>query len=99
MHTVYLASLSYRNSSALNSPAQLNPSFFAIVSGISAQAQIEVRVGFFGLCVAAEHTDWHCDGNTSILAQKLDKTSDPLNLLWIASRFKDQVFLSVLMSG
>ncbi|KAK2768254.1 hypothetical protein FQN54_000106 [Arachnomyces sp. PD_36] len=99
LRNVYLLSLSYHKSSETQSQpsSQLNPSFFADVANTSSSASLEVRVGYFGLCASLEGQGWTCATDSNSLTENLNATHDPLNLIWVADRFQNQVFLSALI--
>ena len=58
---------------------------------------LEVRVGYFGVCVNADGGSFLCSNNASALAEQFSVDQDPLNLIWIASTFKDNIIFPYLM--
>jgi len=54
-------------------------------------------VGYFGVCVNADGGSFLCSNNVTSLAQQVSIDSDPLNLIWVASTFKDSVVFPYLM--
>lgn len=77
-------------------PAQNNPAVFQQISSIVGNAQLEVRVGYFGICVN-NGGDWLCSNNATALAQSYTIEADPLNLIWVAKTFKDAVVFPYLL--
>lgn len=69
----------------------------AAIANIVGDAQLEVRVGYFGLCVNGDGGGWLCSNNATALAQQISVDQDPLNLIWVASTFKDSVVFPYLM--
>ena len=107
---VYLLSLSYANSSNPSKvdPAQVNANASSVFSNLTAADSgtfLEVRVGYMGLCISQTVGMWLYSGSATSLANLL-KTQrsggevgqgDPLNLIWIASKFKDDIVFNGLM--
>lgn len=58
---------------------------------------LEVRVGYFGLCITPDGTDYLCSNNATLLAQQISIDQDPLNLIYIADTFKNDVVFPYLM--
>lgn len=66
------------------------------IGNIVGAANIEVRVGYFGLCVN-NGGSWLCSNNATALADQASIDQDPLNLIWVANTFKDAVVFPYLM--
>jgi len=66
------------------------------IGNIAGAANIEVRVGYFGLCVN-NGGSWLCSNNATALADQASIDQDPLNLIWVANTFKDAVVFPYLM--
>ena len=79
------------------SPEQVDPGVTAAIANIVGHAQLEARVGYFGICVSANDGGWLCSNNATALAQQINIDQDPLNLIWIASTFKDAVVFPYLL--
>lgn len=103
LSNVYLLSLSYVNN--ISSPAQIdqtqvNPNIsavFANLVGANTSASLEVRAGYFGLCMK-QSAGWVCDPSAETLANIIkDANGDPLNLIWLAKNFKSQIVTTGLM--
>lgn len=94
---LYLTHLSYQTIPQSNSPVQVNPdlvtTFTALVNGSS----LEVRAGYFGLCVRYQSGVWLCSSDSAGLARECQPYQDPLNLIWVQARFKEGIIFSGLM--
>lgn len=77
--------------------AQVDPGVTAAIANIVGQAHLEVRVGYFGLCVNVDGGSFLCSNNATALASQISVDKDPLNLIWVASTFKDAVVFPYLM--
>ncbi|KMU74387.1 hypothetical protein CISG_04459 [Coccidioides immitis RMSCC 3703] len=55
------------------------------------------RVGYFGICVQRGGGSFICNANATALAGILPAEDDPLNLVWVASTFKDAVVFPYLI--
>lgn len=77
--------------------AQVQPKTVSAVANIVQGAQLEVRVGYFGICVQPDGGSYICNNNATALAEILTIDQDPLNLVWVASTFKDAVVFPYLM--
>lgn len=67
------------------------------VANIVGQAELEVRVGYFGICILPEGASYLCNQNASALADLVRVDQDPLNLIWVASTFKDSIVFPYLL--
>ena len=99
MTTVYILELSYSNSTTSIS-GSVQKTMFDTLNGLKGSAQLEVRIGYFGMCVRQRGILWLCSSNSNGLAQQIGPENDPLNLIGAASSFKDDVLFSglILMS-
>ncbi|KAL4900667.1 Ca2+ regulator and membrane fusion protein Fig1-domain-containing protein [Aspergillus multicolor] len=103
MRNVYILAFSYRaDDGDIAIPnTVLNPSLYDVVANVSSTGALEVRVGYFGFCIASASLDaingWVCKRDAAILASRLNAAIDPLNLLAVAANFKDEVILSVII--
>ena len=100
LRQIYILSASYHPLSDEGNPAS-NPAqaeFLSYVRNITDSAGLEVRVGFFGICVhiprpVESAADWEC-GSLEAIALKYDREApgvDPLGLVRYMSRFSDEV--------
>jgi hypothetical protein len=56
-----------------------------------------VRVGYFGICINPDGGSFLCSNNATALAQQCNIDQDPLNLIWVASTFKDSIVFPYLL--
>ncbi|KAF2760815.1 membrane fusion mating protein FIG1 [Pseudovirgaria hyperparasitica] len=94
---IFLISLYYENYAPTYDPAQVDPGVTSAIANIVGQASMEVRVGYFGLCVNPDGGSWLCTSNATSLAQQVSVDQDPLNLIWVASTFKDSIVFPYLL--
>lgn len=94
---IYLISLYYQHYPAVFSPAQIDPGVTTAISNIVGSAQLNVRVGYFGICIRPDAGAWMCNQNASALADLVSVDQDPLNLVWVAQTFKDAIVFPYLM--
>jgi hypothetical protein len=93
MTDVYILGLSYANSTpSYLSPAHQNLS--EIFNNYKGSSQLEVRIGYFGMCVREHGIVWLCSSDTNGLAEQVGPENDPLNLIGVAAKFKDDVIFS-----
>ena len=88
--------LSYTNST----PSDLNPTAQALsrtLSDLKASSQLEVRVGYFGLCAHRQAAEWICKSGARELMQLIGMEGDPLNLIGTVSKFQGDVVFSGLL--
>jgi hypothetical protein len=77
--------------------AQVDPGVTAAIANIVGQAQLGVRVGYFGICVSPDGGGFLCSNNATALAERVSIDQDPLNLIWVASTFKDSIIFPYLL--
>lgn len=95
--TIFLISLFYKKYAPEVTGAQASPGVAGAISNIVGGAQLEVRVGYFGICIQRGGGSFICNANATALAGILNGEDDPLNLVWVASTFKDAVVFPYLM--
>jgi len=95
--SIFLISLFYEKYPPIFDPAQVDPGVSTAISNIVGGAQLEVRVGYFGICIQPDGGSFICNANASALADIVSVDQDPLNLIWVASTFKDAVVFPYLM--
>ncbi|XPT03350.1 hypothetical protein M3J09_012444 [Ascochyta lentis] len=96
MTNIYILGLSYTNSTPSNlSPTGKNLS--ATLNGYKGTSQLDVRTGYFGLCIRQRGIVWLCSSDANGLTQQIGAENDPLNLIGAASEFKDNVLFSGLL--
>lgn len=94
---IFLISFYYQSYTPTFDPSQVNPGVVSAIANIVGRAQLEVRVGYFGVCVNGDGGSFLCSNNVTSLAQQVSIDSDPLNLIWVASTFKDSVVFPYLL--
>ncbi|THC89915.1 hypothetical protein EYZ11_010627 [Aspergillus tanneri] len=77
--------------------AQVDPGVVTAMANIVGGAEMEVRVGYFGICVQPTGGSYICNSNATALAEIVTVDQDPLNLIWVASTFKDAVVFPYLL--
>jgi hypothetical protein len=93
MTNVYVMGLSYTNST----PSNLSPIGKSLSSALNkskGSTQLEVRTGYFGICVRQRGVVWICSSDANGLAQQIGPENDPLDLIGAGAKFKDNVLFS-----
>ncbi|KAF9736309.1 hypothetical protein PMIN01_06225 [Paraphaeosphaeria minitans] len=88
--------LSYTNSTPSNSSAGEN-SLTKMMNEARCVSQLDVRTGYFGMCVRQRGVVWICSSDASGLAIQIGQENDPLDLIGAAARFKGDVIFSGLL--
>ncbi|KAH7381341.1 Ca2+ regulator and membrane fusion protein Fig1-domain-containing protein [Phaeosphaeria sp. MPI-PUGE-AT-0046c] len=98
MTNIYLFGLSYVNttSTELSTPRKTH---FDLLNNLKGSSRLEVRAGYFGICVRQQGVLWLCSSDTDALSQQIGSQNDPLDLIGAASDFKDGVIFSGLIFG
>ena len=96
--SIFLISLYYKSYPPSFDPSQVDPGVTTAIANIVGQAQLEVRVGYFGICINPDGGSFLCSNNASSLATQVSVDQDPLNLIWVANTFKDSIVFPYLMS-
>ena len=96
MTNVYILGVSYRNSSQsyLSSAGKNISTAFNAYKGSS---NLEVRIGYFGMCVRRSGIFWLCSADSNGLREEIGPENDPLDLIGTAAHFKDDVVFSGLL--
>ncbi|KAI9845419.1 MAG: hypothetical protein M1837_004897 [Sclerophora amabilis] len=94
---IFLISLFYESYPPVFDPAQVDPGVSAAIANVVGQAQLEARVGYFGICINPDGGAWLCSNNASSLAGQVSVDQDPLNLIWVAATFKDSIVFPYLI--
>lgn len=94
---IFLISLYYKSYTPVYDPAQVDPGVTAAIANIVGNAQLEVRVGYFGICITPDGGGFLCSNNATALAEQVSVDQDPLNLIWVAETFKDAVVFPYLL--
>jgi hypothetical protein len=93
---IFLLSLYYQPWTPTFDSSQNDPAVFEKIQTIVGHAQLEVRVGYFGICVN-DGGAWLCSNNATALAASYSPDTDPLNLIWVAKSFKDDIVFPYLV--
>ncbi|OCL04311.1 hypothetical protein AOQ84DRAFT_120666 [Glonium stellatum] len=94
---IFLISMFYQHYTPAYDTSQVDPGVTAAIANIVGQAQLAVRVGYFGICVSPDGGGWLCSNNATALAEQVSVDQDPLNLIWVASTFKDSIIFPYLL--
>lgn len=96
MTNVYILGLSYTNSTP-SGMSDIGRNLSDTLNGYKGNSQLEVRTGYFGLCIRQRGIVWLCSSDSNALAQQIGAENDPLNLIGAASKFRDDVLFSGLL--
>jgi hypothetical protein len=94
---IFLISFYYQEYTPHYDPTQVNPGVSAAIANLVGRASLEIRVGYFGLCVQPDDGSYLCSNNATLLAQQISLDQDPLNLIWVANTFKNSVVFPYLL--
>ncbi len=97
MPDIFLLSIYYEHYTAVPDTAQVDYNVNTAISNIVGGAHLQARVGYFGICVNPDGGSWLCSNNATALANEVSVDQDPLNLIWLASQFKDMIVFPYLM--
>ncbi|KAK2774997.1 hypothetical protein FQN53_003346 [Emmonsiellopsis sp. PD_33] len=95
--TIFLISIFYEKYAPAIDPAIVDTGAANQIGNIVGAAELEVRVGYFGICIQPTGGAFICNANASALADLMSVDADPLNLIWVASTFKDAVVFPYLI--
>lgn len=96
MTNVYILGLSYTNSS-LSGLSPVGKNVSATFNGFKGASNLEVRTGFFGMCVRQRGVVWLCSADSNGLREQIGSENDPLDLIGTTAHFKDDVLFSGLL--
>ncbi|KAK5173090.1 uncharacterized protein LTR77_003212 [Saxophila tyrrhenica] len=94
---IFIISFYYQMYTPVYDPTQVDPGVTAAIANLVGDAQLEVRVGYFGVCVNPDGGSFLCSNNVTLLAEQISIDEDPLNLIWVAETFKDSVVFPYLL--
>lgn len=94
---IFLLSIYYDNYTPKPSTAQVDYNAYSAIKNIVQNANLQARVGYFGICVNVDDGAWLCSNNATALANEISVDEDPLNLVWLASQFKNMIVFPYLM--
>ena len=94
---IFLISIYYQSYPPVFDAAQVDPSVTQAIANLVGDSQLEVRVGYFGICINPQGGAFLCSNNASALAAQVTVDQDRLNLIWVAETFKDNIVFPYLM--
>ncbi|KAI1088574.1 membrane fusion mating protein FIG1 [Rostrohypoxylon terebratum] len=94
---IFLLSLYYEKTTAVPDTSQVDYNVNQAISNIVGSAHLQARVGYFGICINPDGGSWLCSNNATALANEVSVDQDPLNLIWLASQFKDMIVFPYLI--
>ncbi|KAI0475618.1 membrane fusion mating protein FIG1 [Xylariaceae sp. FL0804] len=94
---IFLMSIYYKHYTAHPNTAQVDYNVNQAISNIVGSAHLQARVGYFGICINPDGGAWLCSNNATALAAEVSVDQDPLNLIWLASQFKDMIVFPYLI--
>lgn len=94
---IFLISLYYQHYKPTFNLAQVQTDVVTATANVVRGAEMEVRVGFFGICIQPDGGSYICNSNATALAEVVTVDQDPMNLIWVASTFKDAVVFPYLL--
>ncbi|CAG8972614.1 hypothetical protein HYALB_00005383 [Hymenoscyphus albidus] len=94
---IFLISLYYQSYPAVPSTAQADYNVHNAIATVVGNARLAARVGYFGICINPDGGSWLCSNNATALANEVTVADDPLNLIWLASQFKDMIVFPYLI--
>ncbi|KAK3990899.1 Ca2+ regulator and membrane fusion protein Fig1-domain-containing protein [Cladorrhinum sp. PSN332] len=95
--SIFLLSIYYESYEAVPDTSQVNYNVHTSIAGLVGDTRLQARVGFFGICISPEGGSWLCSNNATSLADRIQVDQDPLNLIWLASQFKDMIVFPYLL--
>lgn len=96
MTNIFILGLSYTNSTPSDS-SPIGKNLSETLNGYKGISQLEVRAGYFGLCIRQRGIVWLCSSDANGLTEQIGSDNDPLNLIGAASTFRDDVLFSGLL--
>jgi len=94
---IFLLSLYYQDYEAVPDTSQVDYNVHTSIAQIVSGATLQARVGYFGICISTDGGSWLCQNNATSLAWQVTAEEDPLNLIWLASQFKDMIVFPYLI--
>ncbi|RKF53572.1 hypothetical protein OnM2_104008 [Erysiphe neolycopersici] len=94
---IFLISLYYQKYTPVASTAQVDFNAHNAIAVVVGDAVLQCRIGYFGICISPDGGSWLCSNNATALANEISMSQDPLNLIWLASQFKDMIVFPYLM--
>ncbi|KAF2825197.1 hypothetical protein CC86DRAFT_446614 [Ophiobolus disseminans] len=95
MTNVYLFGLAY--ASASDSAKSAGNVLWKTLEDLKGSSQLEVRAGYFGMCVRHRGIIWLCSSDAAGLAQQIEPHNDPLGQIGVAAKFREHVVFAGVM--
>ncbi|CAG9956055.1 unnamed protein product [Clonostachys rosea f. rosea IK726] len=95
LNGIFIFSLTYTNGEAQRNlnPSQVNPNASYILSSLAGnETSLHIRAGYLGTCLTSGN-GWICSRSSEQLATVIiqSKVADPLNLIFVAEKFRSEV--------
>ena len=95
MSNIYVVALSYQpevleQSNVAADDVRRNFTFPVLQNAATVSA-FEVRASYFGVCITSRDATWQCATDTSLLISHSTPETDPLGLLEMTRKVKDEV--------
>ncbi|KAK9434024.1 Ca2+ regulator and membrane fusion protein Fig1-domain-containing protein [Lipomyces doorenjongii] len=99
MPRIYLLNIGYNGGTVyqVNGATVVNPEASVVLGNIVGQTRLEVRIGYFALCLRSSPGAWLCSQNATSLAENLYAYQDPINLLHVAQTFREKIVFPYLL--
>ncbi|KAK9262679.1 Ca2+ regulator and membrane fusion protein Fig1-domain-containing protein [Lipomyces tetrasporus] len=99
MPRIYLLNVGYNGGTVyqVTGDTVVNPDASVLLGDIVGQTQLEVRIGYFAVCLRSAPGAWLCSQNATSLAQNLYAYEDPINLLHVAQTFREKIVFPYLL--
>lgn len=94
--SIFLISIYYQKYTPVPSTAQVDYNAHNAIAVVAGDAVLQCRIGYFGICINPDGGSWLCSNNATALANEISLNQDPLNLIWLASQFKDMIVFPYL---
>lgn len=96
MTNISVLEFAYSNGTVPASNTQANANVSVALQAIKGASRIYVRAGYFGYCVRTAGVSWLCSSNGAALLEQFGPAQDPLNIIWMATRFQSDVLFTGL---
>lgn len=89
--------ITYGNSFLPPDGIQTNNNLSSMLRSMKANATLDVRVGYAGMCVRESDVSWICASDSKPMLKQFGPDRDPLNLIWIAHEFRSKAIFPGFM--
>ncbi|KAK9365245.1 Ca2+ regulator and membrane fusion protein Fig1-domain-containing protein [Lipomyces kononenkoae] len=99
MPSIYLLNIGYNGGTVyqVNGDTVVNPQASVTLGNMVGRTALEVRIGYFSLCLRSSPGGWLCSQNATSLAENLYPYEDPINLLNVAQNFHENIVFPYLL--